>query len=109
TGYPAAQRRCLRILLLVLVGLAVDMIVVGRQAAADEQRQSDPEPSQGAAVPCVIVTDRGGGRLHRGKRYSGPQAEFEVPGHQVEMALATHLAPDQKNCDQSQEKLRRIS
>src|SRR5579863_7467328 len=97
------------LLVLIFVALVVDVDVVGHQAAADQQRQHNTEPFQGAAVPRRLAGNSRNGRLDDGESRTRAQAEFDVPGNQVDMPLAANLAPKHKNGDQRNQELRRIS
>jgi len=81
----------------VFILLAIDVHVVGGQPAPHQQGQQDSEPAQRPAVPGAVVGDGGGGGLDGGKGGAASQYQLDVPGHQLEMALAADFAPDDKH------------
>jgi squalene-associated FAD-dependent desaturase len=96
------------LLVVVLVAFQVHVAVVAGQAAAHQQRRHDPQPLQCPAVPRVLVGNGGRGGFHHGEGSPGPENQLEIPGHQVQVALAAHLAPQQENGDQRDQELRGV-
>lgn len=76
-----------------MVLFAVYVDIIARQATRDEQHQKDSGPAEGLGVPAALVRNGGTGCFHDRKRGAAAEREFEVPGHEVEMALAADLAP----------------
>src|SRR5579883_322723 len=97
-----------RFVLIVLIVLAVNVHVIARQAAADQQRRQNPDPFQRPAVPGVLARYRRRRGLHHRERRARPEPQLEVPRHQIEMRLPAHLAPEEKYRHNGDQKLRRI-
>jgi len=73
--------------------LLVQMLVVGEDAHGGDQSQGGGKPPRCARVPDPVAPHGGCGRLHRSQGQGRGQQQFCIPGHQVEMALSTHLSP----------------
>jgi hypothetical protein len=105
---PGLRRQSLAILLVALIRVLVHMGIVAGQAATQQQRQHQPQPFQALAVPCPFPRHCRGRGLHHRESASHAEPQFEIPGHQVQVALAAYLAPQHKNRDQGDQELRRI-
>jgi len=73
------------------------MDVVGRQPAANQQHQQDAGPSQRLPVPGPLAGDRPSRRFHHAEGRARSQNQLDVPGHQVQVRLPAHLAPQLKH------------
>jgi len=78
------------------------------QPATEQTGEHKTKPSQALAVPHAFARHRGGGGFSGRESAAHAEPQFEIPGHEIEVALTAHLAPEDKNGDQSNQKLRGI-
>jgi hypothetical protein len=71
--------------------------IIARQTTAHEQDEKDSGPAEGLRIPAAVVRNGGAGCFHDGKRSATAERHFEVPRHEVEMALAADLAPQDEH------------
>ena len=96
----AAQGGRLRLLLVVLIALAVNMEEISSKAASEEKCQCDAEPFDRGRIPAALTRNRGHGGFHGGECSAPAEPQFEIPGHQIEVALAADLTPNEEHRDQ---------
>jgi hypothetical protein len=84
-------------LVFVFVLFAVKVDVVTGETAADEQDCKNSEPAEGTAVPSLFSGHCGRRGFHRREGCAHAEDQLDVPGHQIEMGLASHLAPQFEN------------
>ena len=102
------RRQSLPLWLVAWIGLLIHVGIVAGQAAAQQKRQHQPKPFQALAVPGPFPRHRRGRGLHCRESASRAEPQFEIPGHQVQVALAANLTPEHENRDQGDQELRRI-
>jgi hypothetical protein len=91
------QARCLAFVAVFLL-FAIEMNIVAGKPAPHQQGQQDSDPSQSLQVPGALVGNGGACGFHHGKRGTAAEDQLQVPRHQVEVGLPSHLAPHEKQC-----------